>query len=121
MEYGQAIIVDLLGSMEMDQSRLAIYDRQIGVRLLYQDPDSGAEHDLIRYPAGLQARVHRHAVAQTIVVLEGRLSVNNEVIGAGTYCHFPPREPMFHAPADGETCLFVTIFDGPLDVEPLDE
>lgn len=121
MKFGQAIIVDLLGSMEMNQSQLAIYDRQIGVRLLYQDPDSGAEHYLIRYPTGLRARVHRHAAAQTIVVLEGRLAVNDELVGPGTYCHFPPGEPMFHAPADEEPCLFVTIFHGPLDVEPLEE
>lgn len=121
MEYGQAIIVDLLRSMEMDHSQLVIYDREIGVRLLYQDPDSGAEHYLVRYPSGLRAKVHRHAAAQTIVVLEGRLVVNNDVIGPGTYCHFPPGQPMFHAPADDDECLFVSIFDGPLDVEPLDE
>jgi hypothetical protein len=54
MEYGEAIIVDHLSSAETDQSQLVIYDREIGVRLLYQDPESGAEHYLIRYPAGLE-------------------------------------------------------------------
>jgi hypothetical protein len=55
------------------------------------------------------------------VVLEGRLEVNNEVIGPGAYCHFPPGEMMRHAPAEGDSCLFVTIFDGPFDVQPIDE
>ena len=102
-------------------SQLEIYDREIGVRLLHQDSVSGAEHYLIRYPAGLKTRAHRHTASQTIVVLEGRLAVNGEVIGPGAYCHFPPGETMLHAPADDEPCVFVSIFDGPVDAEPLDE
>jgi quercetin dioxygenase-like cupin family protein len=120
MEYGQAIIVDHLRSLELDRSQLIVYDREIGLRLLYRDPGKGAEHYLIRYPAGLKARPHRHTAAHTIVVLDGRLEVNTEVIGPGAYCHFPPREPMRHAPAGGEPCLFVILFHGPFDVEPID-
>lgn len=121
MKYGEAIIVDRLSSVETDQSQLVIYDREIGVRLLYQDLVSGVEHYLIRYPAGLKARLHRHTAAHTIVVLEGQLSVNSQVIGPGSYCHFPPGETMFHAPAGDKPCLFVTIFHGPFDVEPVDQ
>jgi quercetin dioxygenase-like cupin family protein len=119
MEYGAAIIVDNLDSVQMDRSQPIIYDREIGVRLLYEDPESGGEHYLIRYPPGLNARVHRHSAAHTIVVLEGRLEVNDKIIGPGAYCHFPAGERMFHAPAGGEACLFVTIFHGPFDVEPV--
>ena len=54
------------------------------------------------------------------MVLDGRLEVNNQVVGPGAYCHFPPGETMRHAPADGDSCLFVIIFDGPVDVQPLD-
>jgi quercetin dioxygenase-like cupin family protein len=121
MEYGQAIIVDNLSAVELGRSQPVIYDREIGLRLLYQDPDSGAEHYLIRYPAGLRARLHRHTAAHTIVVLEGRLEVNNQVIGPGAYCHFPPGVTMRHAPAEDDPCLFVTIFHGPFDVQPIDE
>lgn len=121
MAYGRAIIVDKLGSLQLERSRPAIYDRDIGVRLLYQDPDSGAEHYLIQYPAGLNAHLHRHTAAHTIVVLDGRLQVNNQIIGPGAYCHFPPGEVMRHAPADGGSCLFVTVFHGPFDVEPIDD
>lgn len=121
MEYGRAIVVDHLRSVDLDRSRPIIYDRDIGLRLLYQDPDSGEEHYLVRYPAGLKARSHRHTAAHTIVVLEGRLEVNEEVIGPGAYCHFPPGEPMRHAPADGAPCLFLILFHGPYDLEPIDQ
>jgi hypothetical protein len=63
MEYGRAIVVDGLRSLEMGPSESVIYDREIGLRLLYEDPDSGAEHYLIRYPAGLRTRLHRHTAA----------------------------------------------------------
>jgi quercetin dioxygenase-like cupin family protein len=118
MDDNDAVILDGLASLELDQSQPAIYDRPIGVRLLHHDPTSGAEHYLIRYPAGLQAGTHRHTAAHTIVVLEGRLQANGREIGPGSYCHFPAGVPMHHAPADGRECLFVTIFHGPFDVQP---
>jgi hypothetical protein len=46
-------------------------------------------------------------------------TVNGEVIGPGAYRHLPAGETMFHAPAGGEACLFVTNFHGPFDVEPV--
>jgi quercetin dioxygenase-like cupin family protein len=121
MEFGDTVVFDDLASIQMERSQPAIYDREIELRLLYRDPESRAEHYLIRYPAGLKARLHRHTVAHTIVVLDGRLAVNDEVIGPGAYCHFPAGETMFHAPAGDDPCLFVTIFHGPFDVEPLGE
>jgi hypothetical protein len=49
----QAVLFDGLSSLELEESQPIIYDRPIGMRMLYQDPVSGAEHYLIRYPAGL--------------------------------------------------------------------
>ena len=118
--YGKAVIVDDLGSVEMERSQQAIYDREFQLRMLYQDPESGEEHYLVRYPAGLKAKRHRHTAAHTIVVLHGRLAVNDEVVGPGAYCHFPAGEAMSHAPAGSDACLFVIIFHGPFDVEVLE-
>jgi quercetin dioxygenase-like cupin family protein len=114
-----ATVVDGLADLRLESSRPVIYDRPITLRQPFQDPRTGAEHYLVRYPAGLRAQWHRHMAAHTVVVLEGRLEVNGTVIGPGSYCHLPSGEPMHHAPAEGESCLFVTVFDGPFDVEPL--
>lgn len=121
MPYGRAIIVEDPGSVDLEPSRPVIYDREIGLRLLYRDPSSRAEHYLVRYPAGLRTRLHRHSAAHTIVVLEGRLRVNERTVGPGGYCHLPAGEAMRHAPAEDAACTFVTIFHGPFDVEPLDD
>ncbi len=56
-----------------------------------------------------------------MVVLEGRLEVNGRVIGPGAYVHFPAGAPMRHGPAGDEGCLFVVVFDGPVDAEVLDD
>lgn len=115
---GAAVVVDDLGSQELRQAELDIYHRPIGVRLLHEDPGNGAEHYLIRYPAGLEADRHRHSAAHTFVVLEGAMMADGRRIGPGSYCHFPAGTVMHHAPADGEACLFVALFDGPQDVQP---
>ncbi|MFN2590673.1 MAG: cupin domain-containing protein [Actinomycetota bacterium] len=121
MEGNEAIIIDRLQSLELEPARPIIYDRDIGLRLLFQDPASGAEHYLVRYPAGVHARRHRHTSAQTIVVLDGRLQVDGDVIGPMAFCHIPAGRPMRHAPAGDGPVLFVTSFDGPFDVEALEE
>ena len=124
MQYGEVRIVDRLSSLELGEAgaaAAAVYDQPIGLRLLYSDPDSGEEHYLIRYPAGLRGHVHRHTAAHTIVVLEGRLDANGQVIAAGAYAHFPAGEAMRHqASADGP-CLLVVLFHGPFDVQMVDE
>jgi quercetin dioxygenase-like cupin family protein len=82
-----------VATLETTDGQLAVYDRPIGLRLLYEDPRSGAEHYLVRYPAGMQAQWHRHSAGHTIAVLQGRMHVNGEVIGPGSYCHYPPNRP----------------------------
>lgn len=118
-ESAQAVVVDRLHGVDLETSQPVIYDRPIGLRLLHQDATSGAEHYLIRYPAGLTAQWHRHTAAHTIIVLDGRLETNGKVVGPGSYCHFPAGVAMHHAPAGGGSCLLLVIFDGPFDVQAL--
>ncbi len=112
-------IPDLAGR-ELRDAALEIYDRPIGVHLLYRHPLTGAEHYLIRYPPGLTAASHRHSAAHTFIVLDGELEVEGERLGPGSYCHFPAGTVMHHAPAGARGCTFVAVFDGPQDVELVD-
>lgn len=119
MEYGAAIILGDLASLELKQpspAAAAIYDRPVGLRLLHEDPDGGEEHYLVRYPAGLKGRPHQHTAAHTIVVLEGQLDANGRVIGPGSYAHFPAGQVMRHQAAGNAACLFVLLFHDPFDV-----
>ena len=113
-----AVIAPGLATLASEQSQPVIYDRPVGLTLLFQDPASGAEHYLVRYPAGMVAQRHTHTVAQTIIVLKGRLRANGHILPPGSYCHFPAHSVMHHEPAPDEDCLFVTIFHGPFDVQP---
>jgi len=121
MQLGDAVIIEDLRALVLDSpgpGAAAVYDQPIGLRLLYEDAASGEEHYLIRYPAGVNGRVHQHSVAHTIVVLEGSLDANGQVIGPGSYAHFPAHQPMRHQ-SGGDDCLFVIMFHGPFDVEVL--
>ena len=120
MPVGEVVVVENLREHALAPTQLPIYDREIEIGLLHHDAGSGTEHYLIRYPAGLRTRPHRHSAAHTMVILEGSLLANGRVVGPGSYCHFPAGEVMTHEPAPGTSCLFVLIFDGPFDVYPVD-
>ena len=124
MGYGTAVIISELGSLELNPpspGAAAIYDRPIGLRLLYSEPGGGEEHYVVRYPAGLKGRAHQHTAAHTIIVLDGELDANGRVIGPGSYAHFPAGEVMRHQAAGEGPCLFVLLFHGPFDVRLADE
>ena len=119
MALGDIVISADLPTASLRPSTLPIYDRPIELALLHRDERTGAEHYLIRYPEGLRSQPHRHSAAHTMVVLEGALEANGQVVGPSSYAHFPAGQVMTHAPAVGSSCLFVIIFDGPFDVEPV--
>jgi len=122
-EYGNAVIIDevtVLPVAPPGASAAVVYDRPIGLRLLHEEPETGEEHYLVRYPAGAQCRLHEHSAAHTIIVLQGKLDANGQIIGPGAYAHFPARQPMRHQPAGDEDCLFVLLFHGPFDVRVIE-
>lgn len=121
MRPDELVVFEALASVPLKSTQPVIYDRPIGLTLLHRDERSGAEHYLIRYPAGLRAKAHRHSAAHTMVVLEGALEANGRVVGAPSYAHFPGGTVMTHAPAGDGSCLFVLVFDGPFDVQPVDD
>ncbi len=122
--YGRAIIIANLREGEMGPlgaSAASIYDGPVEIRSLYEEAGGGEEHYVVRYPAGTRCRLHRHTAAHTMVVLEGHLRANGQVIGPGSYARFPGGEAMQHQPAGGGPCVMVVLFHGPFDVEIVDE
>jgi quercetin dioxygenase-like cupin family protein len=115
-----AVLLDRLASLELEESQPEVYDHPIGLRLLYRDSSSGAEHYLVRYPQDLRTRRHRHTAAHTIIVLDGTMEADGKLLPAGSYAHFEAGTDHHHAPANGQPCLFVIIFHGPFDVTPAD-
>jgi quercetin dioxygenase-like cupin family protein len=124
VDYGKAVIAEDVTTLDFrppSGNAASVYDQPIGLHLLYEDPASGAEHYVVRYPAGVRCRAHTHTAAHTIVVIDGRLEVNGRVIGAGSYAHFPANEPMRHQAAGEAPCHFILIFHGPFDVSILEK
>jgi quercetin dioxygenase-like cupin family protein len=121
VEFGKAFIVDDVTGVDFEARDMAVYSKPFGIHTLYQDPDGGAEHHVIRYPPRLKGRLHRHTAAHTIVVVAGSLAVNGEVIGPGGYAHVPGGERMLHENGGDEDCVFVIIFDAPFDMERVED
>jgi quercetin dioxygenase-like cupin family protein len=112
----EAVLLPNLAGLDLERHEQEIYDQPVQIRLLHEDAETGAEHYLVRYPAGMRPEWHTHTVAHTFVVLEGSMRANDELLGPGSYAHFPAGTPMRHGPGEGGDCLFVVMFHGPFDV-----
>jgi quercetin dioxygenase-like cupin family protein len=97
------------------------YDRPFELQLLHHDQRTGAEHYIVRYRPGTRGRPHRHTAAHTIVVLDGHMTVDGQLLGPGGYSHHPGDTTMVHEPAADESCTFVLIFDAPFDLRLSDD
>src|SRR5262249_23065978 len=77
---------------------------------LMEDPETGMEVRLVRYPAGVINPRHTHPCAHGMYVLEGTLVTHKGRFGPGTFVWFPEGEVMEHgAAADGDvTVVFIT-------------
>lgn len=79
-------------------------------KMLYTDPDNGAEIRLVKYPAGVINPQHTHPCGHGMFVLEGTLVTHNGSFGPGSFVWFPEGDVMEHgASADGDVVvLFIT-------------
>ena len=88
---------------------------------LMEDPDTGMEVRLVRYPAGVINALHTHPCAHGMYVLEGTLQTNEGTFGPGSFVWFPQGMEMEHgATGDGDvTVLFIT--NKPFEIHYLGE
>jgi quercetin dioxygenase-like cupin family protein len=79
-------------------------------KVLYTDPDNGAEIRLVRYPAGVVNPRHTHPCGHGMYVLEGDLVTHRGTFGPGTFVWFPEGEVMEHgaSAAADVVVLFIT-------------
>ena len=77
---------------------------------LMEDPDTGMEVRLVRYPAGIINPLHTHPCAHGMYVLEGTLVTHEGRYGPGHFVWFPEGSRMTHgASAEQDvTVLFIT-------------
>jgi len=90
------------------------FNEKIGKALyrknLIEDPDTGMEVRLVKYPAGIINPLHTHPCAHGMYVLEGTLVANQRRYGPGNFVWFPEGVPMDHgATAEHDVIvLFIT-------------
>jgi quercetin dioxygenase-like cupin family protein len=79
-------------------------------KLLLQDPDTGMEVRMVRYPAGFMATWHTHPCAHGMYVLEGTLVTHQGNFGPGSFVWFPEGLLMEHgaSAATDVVALFIT-------------
>lgn len=92
----------------------ARFNEKLGLNLfrknLFEDPDTGMEVRLVRYPAGVINPLHTHPCAHGMYVLEGTLKTHAGEYGPGSFVWFPEGCVMEHgATAAGDvTVVFIT-------------
>lgn len=77
---------------------------------LIEDPDTGMEIRLVKYPAGVINKLHTHPCAHGMFVMEGTLVTHDGNYGPGNFVWFPEGQVMEHgATAEADVVvLFIT-------------
>ena len=97
-------------SMPWEERYMAAAGKSNFRKLLLQDPDTGMEIRLVRYPAGFTTPWHTHPCAHGMYVLEGTLVTHKGSYGPGAFVWFPEGMLMEHgATANTDVvALFIT-------------
>jgi glyoxylate utilization-related uncharacterized protein len=89
---------------------------------LREDPKTGAVELFARYPAGHVFPPHWHTANERIVLIEGRLSIEDSdaqrLIEPGGYAYLPATEVQSMTCASQARCSFYVFWDAPLDFHP---
>ena len=108
MESSEMITIDV-NSMPWEARFKEEHGQTVYRKLLLQDPDTGMEIRLLRYPAGVVIPWHTHPCAHGMYVLEGTLVTQAGSYGPGSFVWFPEGMAMHHgATAESDvTMLFI--------------
>ncbi|MGO8814663.1 MAG: cupin domain-containing protein [Terriglobia bacterium] len=97
-------------TMPWEERHMAALGKSNFRKLLLQDPDTGMEVRLVRYPAGFMTTWHTHPCAHGMYVLEGTLVTHAGKYGPGAFVWFPEGMLMEHGatPEAEVTVVFIT-------------
>lgn len=89
---------------------------------LREDPKTGAVELFARYPAGHVFPAHWHSANERILLIEGRMSIEDSdaqrLIEPGGYAYLPSHQVQGMACVSETRCSFYVFWDGPLDTHP---
>jgi anti-sigma factor ChrR (cupin superfamily) len=89
---------------------------------LREDPKSGSVELFARYPAGHVFPPHWHSGNERIVLIEGRIAIEDgpakRFIEPGGYAYLPARQIQKMVCASEGRCSFYVFWDAPLDFHP---
>jgi anti-sigma factor ChrR (cupin superfamily) len=83
--------------------------------VLREDAQTGALELFARYPAGHVFAPHWHSVNERMVLVEGRMSVNNTTLEPGGFAYLPAKQVQTMSCVSTSRCAFYVSWDGHLD------
>jgi quercetin dioxygenase-like cupin family protein len=83
---------------------------------LFEDPDTGMEIRLVRYPASIINPMHTHPCAHGMYVLEGTLVTHQGRFGVGSFVWFPEGETMEHGASAEQDVVVLFITNKPFEI-----
>lgn len=87
---------------------------------LFQDPETGMEIRMVRYPAGFVNPLHTHPCGHAMYVLEGTLATHRGSFGPGSFVWFPEGEPMEHGATAEHDVVVLFITNKPFRIDYID-
>jgi quercetin dioxygenase-like cupin family protein len=103
-------------TMPWEERYVAVLGKINFRKLLLQDPDTGMEIRLVRYPAGFVTTWHTHPCAHGMYVLEGTLVTHAGNFGPGGFVWFPEGTLMEHGATATTDVVVVFITNKKFDI-----
>ncbi|MEL7608644.1 MAG: DUF4437 domain-containing protein [Bacillota bacterium] len=102
-----AINADAMAWKEHPEAKVG---KSFFTKMLVQDPETGVQINLLKYPAGFMTPWHDHPCSHGVYILEGTLKTNEGSFGPGSFVWFPEGSVAEHGAAleSDVVVLFVT-------------
>ncbi len=118
MESSEMIAIDV-NAMPWEARFKEEHGQTVYRKLLLQDPDTGMEIRLLRYPAGVVIPWHTHSCAHGMYVLEGTLVTHAGSYGPGSFVWFPESMAMSHGASAESDVTMLFINNKPMGIDYL--